>query len=346
MDKAICGILKDKCRILATHQLHVLNRCDRIIWIEDGCIASIDTFDNLMRNSEGFQKLMATTAQEEDTSQGPKSDSKEKAEEKQDAKKSKRSKAAGALMTQEERAVKSVGWNVWKAYIEASGSIFNAPLILLILVAANGANICTSLWLSFWTSNKFHYSEGAYIGVYVALGFSQALLMYIFSTLLSTSGTNASKSMLQRAMTRVLRAPMSFFDTTPLGRITNRFSKDIDSMDNNLTDAMRMYFLTLTMILSVFALIIAYFHYVSFLPRALLSIQADHCSSSPLLLDLYTFCSCLLQAIIAPQLEKSNDTSLFYDRTSLLVLAKRFPERRLLERMVCRNILRNAFVIQ
>jgi ATP-binding cassette subfamily C (CFTR/MRP) protein 1 len=85
--------------------------------------------------------------------------------------------------------------------------------------------------------------------------------MFCFALSLTLLGTTASKRMLSRALTQVLRAPMSFFDTTPLGRITNRFSRDVDVMDNNLTDAMRMYFLTLAQILAVFGLIMAYFHY-------------------------------------------------------------------------------------
>lgn len=257
MDNAICGIMKNKCRILATHQLHVLNRCDRIIWMEDGHIQAIDTFDNLMKNSVDFQKLMATTAQEEQIE--AKQTAPEDAE--QANKVTKKTKKGKALMQQEERAVKSVSWGVWKAYMGASGSPVMWPLIVLSLCLALAANLLTSLWLSWWVANRFGMSTGTYIGVYAALGCVQSLLMFSFSTILSTSGTNASKAMLQRAMTRVLRAPMSFFDTTPLGRITNRFSKDIDSMDNMLTDAMRMYFITLGTITSVFALIIAFFHY-------------------------------------------------------------------------------------
>ena len=260
-DNAICGLLKDKCRILATHQLHVLNRCDRIIWLQDGRIETIDTFENLMKYNEGFQKLMATTAQEEKIDDEDLANENEVEDEKKDGKKRKISKKGAALMQQEERAVKSVSWGVYAAYIRASGSILNGPAVLFLLIISQCANIATSLWLSYWTSNKFGFSEGQYIGVYAALGIVQALLMFAFSVTLSILGTKASRVMLQRAMTRVLRAPMSFFDTTPLGRITNRFSKDVDIMDNNLTDAMRMYFFTLAMIISVFTLIIVFFHY-------------------------------------------------------------------------------------
>lgn len=257
MDKAICGLMKDKCRILATHQLHVLNRCDRIVWMEDGHIQAVDTFDNLMASSVDFQKLMATTAQEDHAA--TKADNPEEKEEK--PKESKKKKKAAALMQKEERAVASVSWSVWGAYMKAAGWLGFWPLIFISLVASQGANIATSLWLSWWVSDHWHWSRGAYIAVYATLGFVQATLMFVFATLLSTAGTNASKKLLHMALTSVLRAPMSFFDTTPLGRITNRFSKDVDSMDNSLTDAMRMYFLTLGMITSVFALIIAYFHF-------------------------------------------------------------------------------------
>jgi ATP-binding cassette, subfamily C (CFTR/MRP), member 1 len=273
-DNAILGLMKDKCRILATHQLWVLNRCDRIIWMEGGKIQAVDTFNNLMANHDGFKQLMETTAVEEKQEDEPKT-TEEKTADLEKGKKKK--KKAPGLMQAEERAVASVPWSVYGAYVKASGTIFSAPLIFLALILSQGANIATSLWLSWWTSDQYGYSTGVYIGVYAALGTVQALLMFAFSLMLTIFGTNASKSLLRMAVTRTLRAPMSFFDTTPLGRITNRFSRDVDVMDNNLTDAMRMYFLTLAMILSVFALIIAYFHYfvIALVPLAILFILAS-----------------------------------------------------------------------
>ncbi|KAJ9296060.1 hypothetical protein DTO271G3_5635 [Paecilomyces variotii] len=253
MDNAICGLLKEKCRVLATHQLHVLSRCDRIILIEEGRINAVDTFDNLMRDNPFFKKLMSTTAQEEKTKKLDKPNEDTDIEDDKPKTASDNAKPAeqGALMQQEERAVGTVSWDIWKAYMAASGSWIGWFFVVLTLVLTNCANILASLWLSYWTSDKYNLSTGQYIGIYAGLGGAQAALVYIFSTITSTCGTNSSKTMLQRAMTKVLRAPMAFFDTTPLGRITNRFSKDVHVMDNELTDAMRIYSLTITMIISV-----------------------------------------------------------------------------------------------
>ncbi|KAF3771283.1 hypothetical protein M406DRAFT_248309 [Cryphonectria parasitica EP155] len=256
-DNAILGLLKDKCRILATHQLWVLNRCDRIIWMDQGKIQAIDTFDNLMRDNTGFQQLMESTAVEEKREEG---EGITQAVDANDTKGKKKKKAKG-LMQSEERAVSTVPWSVYLDFLRASGSVLNGPLVLGVLVIAQASNVISGLWLSWWTSNKYDLSMGTYIGIYAGLGACQATLMFSFMVSLTVVGTRASKTMLRLAITRALRAPMSFFDTTPLGRITNRFSRDVDVMDNSLSDAMRMYFFSVSGILSTFALIIAFFHY-------------------------------------------------------------------------------------
>ncbi|EED16527.1 ABC multidrug transporter, putative [Talaromyces stipitatus ATCC 10500] len=279
MDQAICGLLKDKCRILATHQLHVLSRCDRIVVMDDGHINAVDTFDNLMRGNVLFQRLMSTTTQDQEhdkvNDHAEEETDKIDKEEVAPAKKAKCGRQT-TLMQQEDRATTTVGWDVWKAYMMASGHILFPIFVVLTIILTNASNIMTSFWLTYWTSGKYNLTTGQYIAGYASLAALQAIIMFVYSTVLSVAGTNASKNMLQKAVTRVLRAPMSFFDTTPLGRITNRFSKDVHVMDNELGDAMRIYGLNITMITAIIILIIVYFHYfaIAFGPLLILFLVA------------------------------------------------------------------------
>ena len=150
-DNAILGLLKNKSRILATHQLWVLNRCDRIIWMDEGHIQAIDTFDKLMAEHAGFRLLMETTAVEEKQEEEDHVNDDEIEDEKKDQKKKR--KRGPALMQAEERAVKSVPWSVYVDYIRASGSWLSAPIVLFFLLLSQATNIGTSLWLSYWTSD-------------------------------------------------------------------------------------------------------------------------------------------------------------------------------------------------
>ena len=261
MDNAICGLLRDKCRVLATHQLHVLHRVDRIVWMQDGRIHKIATFRELMDGDPSFQKLVEATSNAEKPEEQDHSKDGEVREEKESSNRKPDRRRVAALMQQEERAIGSVSWEIYRNFIKASGSTWNLAPIVIIIVIAQGSSIVTNLWLSWWTSGRFDLATGVYIGIYTSLGVLQSLFMFSFALILTSLSTRASKIMLHRATSSALRAPMSFFDTTPLGRITNRFSKDADTMDNKLTDDLRFFLYIISTIIGVFCLTVVYYYY-------------------------------------------------------------------------------------
>ncbi|KAH8585848.1 ABC multidrug transporter-like protein [Bisporella sp. PMI_857] len=257
MNDAICGLLKDKCCILATHQLHILRRCDRIIWMEKGKIQMVGKFDDLKSQSCEFVRMISRHASEERVKHA------EEITESEDKDKetvTKEQKEVG-LMREEERKTKSMSRRVWVDYIKAGGGIWTAILVFALIILAQVSNITAGLWLSSWIYNKFGFNEVVNIGVYAVLGFIQAVLIFLSYFTVSRFATGASRVMLHRAIARVLHAPVSFFDTTPLGRIMSRFSRDIFIMDESLTDSIRMVSTSLVTVIFNCALTIFYYHY-------------------------------------------------------------------------------------
>ena len=94
-------------------------------------------------------------------------------------------------------------------------------------------------WADDQTANETNV-RNMYLGVYGTLGVLQSLSVMMGTVFLSIFTLNAATKLHNTMLMRIMRSPMSFFDTTPLGRILNRFSKDIDIIDTTIPMNVRM----------------------------------------------------------------------------------------------------------
>lgn len=96
------------------------------------------------------------------------------------------------------------------------------------------------------------------MGLYVMFAFVAVILGIAQFILLVYLCTTAAKNFNIKAVERVLKLPMSYMDTTPIGRILNRFTKDTDSLDNEIISQVMGVALTLANIIGVLILCIVY----------------------------------------------------------------------------------------
>ena len=93
------------------------------------------------------------------------------------------------------------------------------------------------------------------MAIYAALGIFLTITLFSSGASVGLITYFASKTIHRKTITTVMHAPMSFFETTPLGRIMNRFSKDIDTIDNIISDSLRMFLMTSANVIGSFVLI-------------------------------------------------------------------------------------------
>ncbi|KAJ1556762.1 Multidrug resistance-associated protein 1, partial [Cladochytrium tenue] len=80
-----------------------------------------------------------------------------------------------------------------------------------------------------------------YIGVYGLLGLL-VIFVQSLSTLVFVLGSYFASTRLHLFLLRaILGAPLRFFEVTPIGRILNRFSKDMNTVDQNVMQAVDMF---------------------------------------------------------------------------------------------------------
>lgn len=140
-----------------------------------------------------------------------------------------KNRAGAALTKEEESQVGSVNWKVYKDYLVAMG-LTGTIITLIAFVMSNVFNILTSIWLSLWSGDAYvpelanSTSQRDYrLGMYAAWGIGETIFALIASISLNLIALQGGKVLHEKMLGRVLHAPMSFFDTTPMGRILNRY---------------------------------------------------------------------------------------------------------------------------
>jgi ABC-type multidrug transport system fused ATPase/permease subunit len=277
VDDLLFGEWSTITRIVVTHRLAHLHRFDTIVLMERGAIVAMGSYDEIQHHP-----AMRDLLQHEHAAL-PEQSSHELASSPQSAQRdlsTESSTASNRLTVDEDRVTGAVGADVYITYLRAMiGRAWTAPFLLLALL---GSVILITLlpmlqtsWLGYWsdvTNGRDGTGLWSWLGPIVEHGDLSAptaitiygvLGMVVLSawagerlTWLSRTAS-AARTIHDDALRGVLAAPLRFFDSTPMGRILNRFARDMEGVDDHLSWNIEQSFKSLTQTLGSMLLIMS-----------------------------------------------------------------------------------------
>uniref|UniRef100_A0A673W5U4 Canalicular multispecific organic anion transporter 2-like n=1 Tax=Salmo trutta TaxID=8032 RepID=A0A673W5U4_SALTR len=159
-----------------------------------------------------------------------------------------------------QRPLRQVKSKVFWEYVKAVGPLLTL-CICFLYGCQNAAAIGANIWLSQWTNdaaqNMTQENVSMRVGVYAALGITQGILVMVSSFTLAMGNIGAARKLHYALLDNKFHTPQSFFDTTPIGRVINRFSKDIYVIDEALPSTVLMFLGTFFSSLSTMIVIVA-----------------------------------------------------------------------------------------
>ena len=166
------------------------------------------------------------------------------------------------------RATGAVRFKIYKTYITTTGHIIFWSIVALLFVATRSSQILESWWLKVWTGDteqpksfgslsismrqvdwalfeqihigselnieRTNHDLTYYLTIYTLITLASVVFGIARFAVLYYGSLKTSRLLYKKLLKRIMRAPLRFFDTTPVGRILNRFSKDFETIDGNI----------------------------------------------------------------------------------------------------------------
>lgn len=266
----IMTALATKTVIFVTHQVEFLPAADMILVLKGGHIIQAGKYDDLLQAGTDFKTLVSAhheaieamdipshSSEDSDEIMPPNgsvvlkcdtqannienlakevqegvSTSDQKAiKEKKKAKRARKKQ----LVQEEERERGRVSMKIYLSYMAAAYKGLLIPLIILAQALFQVLQIASNWWMA-WANPQTEgglpkTSPMVLLGVFMALAFGSSCFIFVRAVLVATFGLEAAQKLFVKMLRSVFRAPMSFFDSTPAGRILNRVSIDQSVVD-------------------------------------------------------------------------------------------------------------------
>uniref|UniRef100_A0A8U7M3J2 Multidrug resistance-associated protein 4 n=1 Tax=Corvus moneduloides TaxID=1196302 RepID=A0A8U7M3J2_CORMO len=287
-EKCICQALHQKISVLVTHQLQYLRAANQILILKDGKMVGKGTYAEFLRSGIDFASLLKKDEEVVEQLSVPGTPNQKSARNRtfsessvlsQDSSIHSQKDGAGenalAAVPEESRHEGKINFKVYRKYFSAGANYFVIFILLLNLETAehtylmmvifcvhfHRANHQGNLNLSTNGNNGTNETEpldlNFYLGIYAGLTVATISFGIIRSLLVFQVLVNSGQNLHNKMFQSILKAPVLFFDRNPIGRILNRFSKDIGHLDDLLPLTFLDFVQTLLQIFGVVAVAVA-----------------------------------------------------------------------------------------
>ncbi|XP_074312421.1 ABC transporter C family member 8-like isoform X2 [Silene latifolia] len=245
----VMGALKHKTVILVTHQVEFLSEADTILVMRDGEVTQCGSYQELLTAGTAFEQLVTAHRNAVSTTFDSKSEAfsggmppKEEIEEALKVKTessitgeknkefSTENLTAVQLTEDEEKEIGDVGWKPYLDYIFVSKGLSSLSLSILAQILFIGFQTGSTYWLAFGIRIP-NITNLVLISIYAGISSLSIFFAFLRSFFSAQLGLKASKAFFNGLNNSIFKAPMHFFDSTPVGRIFTRVASDLSTLD-------------------------------------------------------------------------------------------------------------------
>ncbi|KAL8111447.1 hypothetical protein AgCh_019244 [Apium graveolens] len=235
----VMGALSEKTVLLVTHQVDFLPVFDIVLLMSEGKILQADTYHQLLAHSLDFQNLLIAhsdaTNLVKQTTYGSQERPKTSNQEIQnvDVEDEFIEGSGDQLIEKEQKETGDTGLKPYIQYLKQNqGFLYLSVSVVFHMVFILG-QLLQGVWLAAELQNP-DISTFLLNSIYTGIGCVMSLGLLFRSYAVVVLGTKASKTIFSKVIFSIFRAPMAFFDSTPVGRILSRASSDLSVVDLEL----------------------------------------------------------------------------------------------------------------